>query len=80
MCTKQPFVKNLLSLELGNVTANQMDPASLDAAVKTIGAATQLQDLAIPSSWAKASHLANIAHAMRVAAHRQLECARSLHG
>ena len=67
MCTKQPFVKNLLSLELGNVTANQMDPASLDAAVKTIGAATQLQDLAIPSSWAKASHLANIAHAMRVA-------------
>ena len=67
MCTKQPFVKNLLSLEFGNITANQMDPASLDAAVKTIGAATQLQDLAIPSSWAKASHLANIAHAARVA-------------
>ena len=67
MCTKQPFVKNLLSLEFGNLTANQMDPGSLDAAIKTIGAATQLQDLAIPSSWAKASHLANIAHAVRVA-------------
>ena len=67
MCTKQPFVKNLLSLEFGNITANQMDPGSLDAAIKTIGAATQLQDLAIPSSWAKASHLANIAHAVRVA-------------
>ena len=67
MCAKQPFVKNLLSLELGNITANQMGPGSLDAAIKVIGAATQLQDLAIPSSWAKASHLANIAHAVRVA-------------
>ena len=67
MCTKQPFVKNLLSLEFGNITANQMGPGSLDAAVKAIGAATQLQDLAIPSSWAKASHFANIAHAVRVA-------------
>ena len=70
MCTKQPFVKNLLSLEFGNIKPigpDQMDPGSLDAAIKTIGAATQLQDLAIPSSWAKASHLANIAHAMRVA-------------
>ena len=63
MCAKQPFVKNLLSLELGNITANQMGAGSLDAAIKVIGAATQLQELSIPSSWAKASHLANIAHA-----------------
>ena len=67
MCAKQPFVKNLVSLEFGNLTAKQMGPGSLDAAIKAIGAATQLQDLAIPSGWAKASHFADIAHAIRVA-------------